>query len=62
MHDSSMSDGLSNGGSIIRKKKKIVLTDSIISMNVVDTFINKHGKKMRIVRIKKKKKRNTETE
>lgn len=49
---------MSNGTlSVIRKKKKIKITDSIVSMAVVDTFINKQGKKMRIVRIKKKKKR-----
>ena len=54
---SSVESSASGGSLGRRRRKKIVVTDSIISMQVMDTFINKHGKKIRVVRIKKKKNR-----
>ena len=32
-------------------------SESIVSVKIVDTYVNKNGKKMRVVRIKKKKKK-----
>ena len=40
-----------------REPLQATFNESIASVRIVDTYINKHGKKIRVIRIKKKKKR-----